>query len=94
MPYQELIAHKGFADALKDLLDKLPLGAAFHKGLTLRMGQTHMMRYMAPLLDRITRGEIDPSFVITHRLRLEDAPGAYRMFRDKRNECIKVVMKP
>jgi threonine dehydrogenase-like Zn-dependent dehydrogenase len=75
-------------------LDKLPLGAAFHKGLTLRMGQTHMMRYMAPLLDRVSRGEIDPSFVITHRLRLEDAPGAYKMFRDKRNECIKVVMKP
>ena len=75
-------------------LDKVPLGAAFHKGLTMRMGQTHMMRYMAPLLDRIARGEIDPSFVITHRLRLEDAPGAYRMFRDKRDECIKVVMKP
>ena len=75
-------------------LDKVPLGAAFHKGLTMRMGQTHMMRYMAPLLDRVARGEIDPSFVITHRLRLEDAPGAYRMFRDKRDECIKVVMKP
>jgi threonine dehydrogenase-like Zn-dependent dehydrogenase len=75
-------------------LDKLPLGAAFHKGLTLRMGQTHMMRYMAPLLDKVARGEIDPSFVITHRLRLEDAPGAYKMFRDKRDECIKVVMKP
>ena len=56
-------------------LDKVPLGAAFHKGLTMKMGQTHMMRYMAPLLDRIARGEIDPSFVITHRLRLEDAPG-------------------
>ena len=75
-------------------LDKVPLGAAFHKGLTMRMGQTHMMRYMAPLLDRVARGEIDPSFVITHRVRLEDAPGAYRMFRDKRDECIKVVMKP
>jgi threonine dehydrogenase-like Zn-dependent dehydrogenase len=75
-------------------LDKVPLGAAFHKGLTMRMGQTHMMRYMAPLMDRVARGEIDPSFVITHRLRLEDAPGAYKMFRDKRDECIKVVMKP
>jgi threonine dehydrogenase-like Zn-dependent dehydrogenase len=75
-------------------LDKLPLGAAFHKGLTMKMGQTHMMRYMSPLLERVVRGEIDPSFVITHRLRLEDAPGAYRMFRDKRDECIKVVMKP
>jgi threonine dehydrogenase-like Zn-dependent dehydrogenase len=75
-------------------LDKVPLGAAFNKGLTLKMGQTHMMRYMAPLLDRITRGEIDPSFVITHRLRLDDAPRAYEMFRDKRDDCIKVVMKP
>jgi threonine dehydrogenase-like Zn-dependent dehydrogenase len=75
-------------------LDKVPLGAAFNKGLTLKMGQTHMMRYMAPLLDRITRGEIDPSFVITHRLRLDDAPQAYEMFRDKRDDCIKVVMKP
>ena len=76
------------------VLDKVPLGAAFNKGLTLRMGQTHMMRYMAPLLERITRGEIDPSFVTTHRLRLDDAPQAYRTFRDKRDECIKVVMKP
>jgi len=76
------------------LLDKLPLGAAFHKGLTMRMGQTHMMRYMPPLLERVARGEIDPSFVISHRLNLEDAPGAYKMFRDKRDECIKVVMKP
>jgi threonine dehydrogenase-like Zn-dependent dehydrogenase len=49
---------------------------------------------MSPLLERVVRGEIDPSFVITHRLSLEDAPGAYRMFRDKRDECIKVVMKP
>jgi threonine dehydrogenase-like Zn-dependent dehydrogenase len=76
------------------VLDKVPLGAAFNKGLTLRMGQTHMMRYMAPLLERVQRGEIDPSFVITHRLRLEDAPSAYKMFRDKRDECIKVVMRP
>jgi threonine dehydrogenase-like Zn-dependent dehydrogenase len=76
------------------LLDKLPLGAAFHKGLTMKMGQTHMMRYMPPLLERVARGEIDPSFVISHRLNLEDAPGAYKMFRDKRDECIKVVMKP
>ena len=76
------------------LLDKLPFGAAFHKGLTLKMGQTHMMRYMSPLLERVARDEIDPSFVITHRLRLDDAPQAYRMFRDKRDNCIKVVMKP
>jgi threonine dehydrogenase-like Zn-dependent dehydrogenase len=76
------------------LLDKLPFGAAFHKALTLKMGQTHMMRYMTPLLDLVAKGEIDPSFVITHRLRLDDAPQAYRMFRDKEDDCIKVVMKP
>ena len=75
-------------------VDKVPLGAAFNKGLTLKMGQTHMMRYMAPLLDRVERGEIDPSFVITHRLRLDDAPRAYKMFRAKKDDCIKVVMKP
>ena len=76
------------------VLDKLPFGAAFHKGLTLKMGQTHMMRYMSPLLERVARDEIDPSFVITHRLRLDDAPQAYRMFRDKRDNCVKVVMRP
>jgi threonine dehydrogenase-like Zn-dependent dehydrogenase len=75
-------------------LDKIPLGAAFNKGLTLRLGQTHVQRYMPTLLDRIDRGEIDPSFVITHRLRLDDAPKAYKTFRDKRDDCIKVVMKP
>jgi threonine dehydrogenase-like Zn-dependent dehydrogenase len=75
-------------------LDKIPFGAAFQKGLTFRMGQTHMMRYMKPLLDRIERGELDPSFVITHRLPLEEAPRAYKLFRDKQDECIKVVLKP
>jgi threonine dehydrogenase-like Zn-dependent dehydrogenase len=76
------------------LLDKIPLGAAFAKGLTLRMGQTHMHRYMRPLLERVQRGEIDPSFVISHRLRLDDAPWAYRTFRDKQDHCIKCVLKP
>jgi threonine dehydrogenase-like Zn-dependent dehydrogenase len=75
-------------------LDKMPFGAAFGKGLTLKMGQTHVMKYLRPLLDRIEVGEIDPSFVITHRLPLDDAPRAYQMFRDKRDECIKVVLKP
>src|SRR5882672_3403154 len=75
-------------------LDKIPFGAAFQKGLTFRMGQTHMMRYMRPLLDRIERGEIDPSFVITHRLPLDAAPEGYKMFRDKEDGCIKVVLKP
>jgi threonine dehydrogenase-like Zn-dependent dehydrogenase len=76
------------------LLDKVNFGAAFNKGLTFKMGQTHMHRYMRPLLQRIERGEIDPSFVITHRLRLDEAPEAYRTFRDKQDGCIKVVLKP
>jgi len=75
-------------------LDKIPFGAAFQKGLTLKMGQTHVMRYMQPLLDRIANGELDPSFVITHRLPLERAADAYRTFRDKRDGCIKVLLKP
>lgn len=76
------------------IIDKMPMGAAFGKGLTFRMGQTNMMRYLRPLHRRIADGEIDPSFVITHRLSLDDAPGAYRTFRDKRDGCVKVVLKP
>jgi threonine dehydrogenase-like Zn-dependent dehydrogenase len=76
------------------LLDKIPFGSAFGKGLTFKMGQTHVHSYMQPLLRRIEQGEIDPSFVITHRLSLEDAPEAYRTFRDKQDECIKVVLDP
>jgi threonine dehydrogenase-like Zn-dependent dehydrogenase len=75
-------------------LDKIPFGAAFQKGLTFRMGQTHMMKYMKPLLNRIERGEIDPSFVITHRFSIDDAAKAYYLFRDHKDECIKVVLKP
>jgi threonine dehydrogenase-like Zn-dependent dehydrogenase len=75
-------------------VDKIPFGAAMNKGLTLKMGQTHMHKYMRPLLERIEKGDIDPSFVITHRLKLADAPGAYQTFRDKRDGCIKVVMTP
>ncbi|MGI8741437.1 MAG: zinc-dependent alcohol dehydrogenase [Bryobacteraceae bacterium] len=74
-------------------LDKFPLGAAFAKGLTFRMGQTHVHRYMRPLLERIERGEIDPSFVITHRISLDQVPQAYRTFRDKQDNCIKVVIR-
>jgi len=76
------------------LLDKIPFGAAFAKGLTMKMGQTHVHRYMRPLLDRIDRGEIDPSFVITHRFNLSDAPIAYETFLRDKDECVKVVMKP
>ena len=75
-------------------IDKIPMGAAFNKGLTFRMGQTHVHRYLRPLLGRIERGEIDPSFVITHRVSLDDAPDAYKMFRDKEDNCVKFVMYP
>src|SRR2546421_5571081 len=75
-------------------LDKLPFGAAFAKGLTFRMGQTHVHRYLRPLLERIERGEIDPSFVITHRLSLDDAPHGYDIFKHKEDGCIKIVLKP
>jgi threonine dehydrogenase-like Zn-dependent dehydrogenase len=75
-------------------LDKMPFGAAFAKGLTFKMGQTHVMKYMQPLLDLVQVGAIDPSFVITHRLPIDQAPEAYKTFRDKKNECIKVILKP
>ena len=65
-----------------------------NRSLTIRTGQTHVHRYLRPLLERITQGEIDPSFIITHRMSLDEAPAAYRMFRDKQDECIKVVLKP
>ena len=76
------------------MVDKLPLGAAFGKGLTFKMGQTHTHRYMQPLLELIEEGAIDPSFVITHRASLEDAPEMYRTFAEKEDECIKVVLQP
>jgi threonine dehydrogenase-like Zn-dependent dehydrogenase len=75
-------------------VDKFPLGAAFAKGLTLRLGQTHVHKYLKPLLKRIQDGEIDPSFVITHRLDLDQADEGYRMFKNKEDACVKVVMKP
>ena len=75
-------------------LDKIPFGAAMNKGLTFRMGQTHTQKYMRPLLDRIMAGEIDPTFIITHRLKLSEAPAAYETFRDKKDGCIKVVLRP
>jgi threonine dehydrogenase-like Zn-dependent dehydrogenase len=75
-------------------LDKIPFGAAMNKGLTIKTGQTHMQHYMEPLLNMIREQKIDPSFVITHKYNLNDAPEAYRKFRDKEDGCIKVVMKP
>jgi threonine dehydrogenase-like Zn-dependent dehydrogenase len=75
-------------------LDKVPLGAAFAKGLNLKMGQTHVHRYMPRLLEYVQRGSIDPSFVVTHRLRLDDGPIAYEAFAHKEDGCIKVVLRP
>ena len=76
------------------VLDKIPFGAAMNKGLTLKMGQTHVQKYLEPLLRKVEEGEIDPSFVITHKIRLQDAAGAYETFRDKEDGCIKVVINP
>ena len=76
------------------LLDKIPLGAAFNKSLTLKMGQTHVQRFLPDLLRRVRDGEIDPRFIITHRLPLSEAPEAYRQFKEKEDGCIKVVLKP
>jgi threonine dehydrogenase-like Zn-dependent dehydrogenase len=75
-------------------VDKLPLGAAFAKGLTFKMGQTHVQRYLRPLLKRIEDGTIDPTFVITHRVPLEFAPEAFDMFKHKRDGCVKIVLAP
>ncbi len=75
-------------------IDKMPMGAFVNKGLTMKSGQTHVQRYLRPLLEKIQQGEIDPSFVVTHTLPLEDAPRAYKIFRDKEENCIKVVLKP
>ena len=74
--------------------DKIPLGALMNKALTVKTGQTHVQRYFGPLLERIRNGEIDPSFVITHRLPLEDAPKGFDAFLNKQNDCLKVVLKP
>ncbi|MGN6672340.1 MAG: zinc-dependent alcohol dehydrogenase [Thermomicrobiales bacterium] len=74
--------------------DKIPVGALMNKGLTIKSGQTHVQRYLRPLLERIQRGEIDPSFIITHHLSLDEAPHGYDIFRNKEDGCIKVVLTP
>ena len=76
------------------LIDKVPFGAAMNKGLTFRMGQTHVNRWTDDLTRRIEQGEIDPSFVITHNCDLDDGPAMYKKFRDKEDGCIKVVLRP
>jgi threonine dehydrogenase-like Zn-dependent dehydrogenase len=75
-------------------LDKFPMGSLMNRAITIRTGQCHVQRYMRPLLDRVRRGEIDPSFVITHRMSLDDAPEGYETFKHKQDECVKVVLKP
>ncbi|MFL5528213.1 MAG: glutathione-dependent formaldehyde dehydrogenase, partial [Gemmatimonadaceae bacterium] len=73
--------------------DKFPLGSVMNRSLTIRTGQCHVHRYMKPLLDHIVRGDIDPSFVITHKMRLDDAPVGYDIFNHKEDDCLKVVLQ-
>jgi len=75
-------------------IDKFPMGSVMNRSLTIKTGQCHVQRYMQPLLERIRRGEIDPGFVITHRLPLSEAPRGYSMFLGKQDDCVKVVLKP
>ena len=75
-------------------IDKMPIGQFMNKALAMKTGQTHMMRFMKPLLDRIERGDIDPSFVISHRVPIDEAPKMYQVFRDKQDHCTKVVLDP
>jgi threonine dehydrogenase-like Zn-dependent dehydrogenase len=75
-------------------IDTVPIGSVMNRALTIKTGQTHVQRYLQPLLDRIRQGDFDPERVITHRMPLAEAPQAYRMFRDKQDGCVKVVLKP
>jgi len=74
-------------------IDKFPMGAVMNRSLTIKSGQTHVQRYLRPLLARIENGEIDPSFIITHRMKLDDAPKGFDIFLNKEDECVKVVLK-
>jgi len=76
------------------LIDKFPMGSVMNRSLTIRSGQCHVQRYMKPLLEHVQEGRIDPSFVITHRVNLEDAASGYDTFLNKEDECVKVVLKP
>ncbi|MEJ7704710.1 MAG: hypothetical protein WKF47_14070 [Geodermatophilaceae bacterium] len=75
-------------------IDKFPMGAVMNRSLTIKTGQCHVHRYMRPLLERIRNGEIDPTFVITHRMRLSEAPHGYDIFKNKQDDCLKVVLTP
>jgi threonine dehydrogenase-like Zn-dependent dehydrogenase len=76
------------------VIDKFPMAAAMQKGLTFKMGQTHVHKYVPELVGRIQKGDIDPSFVITHKMPLHQAPYGYEIFNEKRDGCIKIVLKP
>jgi threonine dehydrogenase-like Zn-dependent dehydrogenase len=75
-------------------LDKFPMGTVVNRSLTIKSAQAHVQRYMRPLLERIQKREIDPRFVITHELKLEDAPHGYEIFNDKVDDCEKIILKP
>jgi threonine dehydrogenase-like Zn-dependent dehydrogenase len=75
-------------------LDKIPFGSVMNRAITIKTGQTHVQRYMRPLLARIVAGKIDPTFIVTHRMPLDDAPKGYEMFLGKQDGCVKVVLKP
>ena len=75
-------------------IDKFPIGSLMNRSITIKSGQCHVQRYLKPLLKRIENGEIDPSFVITHRMKLDDAPKGYDIFLNKQDDCVKVVLKP
>ena len=76
------------------LIDKFPMGSVMNRSLTIKTGQCHVHRYMRPLLERVMKGEIDPSFVVTHRMSLDEGPGGYAMFRNKVDDCEKIILKP
>ena len=76
------------------IADKIPVGALMNKALTIKTGQTHVQRYLEPLMKKVLDGDIDPSFLITHKIGLEDGPDAYKTFQEKKDGCIKVVINP
>ena len=86
--------HVSIPGVYTGFVDKMPMGALMNKGLTVKTGQTHVHKYLRPLLEHVQNGDIDPSFIITHRLPLEQAPHGYEVFNNKQEECIKVVLKP
>lgn len=75
-------------------IDKFAIGAIVNRSLTIKSGQTHVPRCMKPLLERIEKGDIDPTFIVTHTMRLEDAPAGYDVFLNKEDACVEVVLKP